>query len=263
MAKEVGMTIDLEKRLGEASAGGPRRPPLPGRALHPTVRHSLSKANDASALEAARDATLRFLARPFWAWLSLIHILLIVGDGAFFFFLLVNWQAMCVPDASGKCEPRNWWYNLSIQVLNALFTYGVALTMAWRLANAHHLCCSRRSCAPGRDLYGRPTDAIWFSVPVGHRRAIVALLLGNTFGQFANQATRIVYSDFASADGFPGNVWTNVFFGQNMLCAFAAAVYQAVQESRVRRADPQRFPPGPVEKLAALVRSRFSSVQVS
>ena len=203
MAKELSVA-DLESiarirhALGEASAGGPRRPPLPGRAVHPSVRHSLTTDSDgASALERARDATLRFFARPFWAWLGIVHILLIVGDGAFFFFLLVNWQAMCVPDASGKCEPRNWWYNLSIQVLNALFTYGVALTMAWRLANAHHLCCSRRSCAPGRDLYGRPTDAIWFSVPVGHRRAIVALLLGNTFGQFANQATRIVYSDFA------------------------------------------------------------------
>ena len=137
--------------------------------MHPSVRHSFTNSDDASLLEAARDATLRFLARPFWAWLGVLHILLIIGDGAFFFFLLVNWQAMCVPDASGKCEPRNWWYNLSIQVLNALFTYGVALTMAWRLANAHHLCCSRRSCAPGRDLYGRPTDAIWFSVPVGHR----------------------------------------------------------------------------------------------
>ena len=178
----------------------PAPPAITGPPVHRTCG-TRSPIRRCGALEVARDATLRFLTRPFWAWLGVLHILLIIGDGAFFFFLLVNWQAMCVPDSSGKCEPRNWWYNLSIQVLNALFTYGVALTMAWRLANAHHLCCSRRSCAPGRDLYGRPTDAIWFSLPVGHRRAIVALLLGNTVGQFANQATRVVYSDFAS-DGF-------------------------------------------------------------
>ena len=64
MAKELGMAIDLDI-LGEPSSGGPRRPPLPGRAVHPSVRHSLTNSDDASALEAARDATLRFLARPF------------------------------------------------------------------------------------------------------------------------------------------------------------------------------------------------------
>ena len=45
-----------------------------------------------------------------------MHLLWIIGDGALFFFLLMNWQAMCTPDEDGLCEPRNWWYNLSIQV---------------------------------------------------------------------------------------------------------------------------------------------------
>ena len=40
----------------------------------------------------------------------------------------LGWQAMCTP-VEGRCEPRNWWYNLSIQVLNVLFTYGVLVTM--------------------------------------------------------------------------------------------------------------------------------------
>ena len=46
----------------------------------------------------------------------MVHLLWIIGDGALFFFLLMNWQAMCTPDEDGLCEPRNWWYNLSIQV---------------------------------------------------------------------------------------------------------------------------------------------------
>ena len=33
----------------------------------------------------------------------------------------MNWQAMCTP-VDGLCEPRNWWYNLSIQVRNGVFT---------------------------------------------------------------------------------------------------------------------------------------------
>ena len=37
-------------------------------------------------------------------------------------------QAMCTP-VEGRCEPRNWWYNLGIQVLNVLFTYGVLVPM--------------------------------------------------------------------------------------------------------------------------------------
>ena len=94
---------------------------------------------------------------------------------------------MCTP-VEGRCEPRNWWYNLSIQVLNVLFTYGVLVTMPsnpnpspnpslgnhspnpspnpgpsptlspnqvtmpWRLADAHHLGCSRHSTEAGCDL---------------------------------------------------------------------------------------------------------------
>ena len=98
---------------------------------------------------------------------AVVHLLWIIGDGALFFFLLMNWQvcnptqrglqpcaarpatlcgpacnpmrcglqpyaagsiallmnrrqAMCTP-VDGMCEPRNWWYNLSIQVRDGLF----------------------------------------------------------------------------------------------------------------------------------------------
>merc|ERR1719424_1694872 len=156
----------------------------------------------------------------------------------------MNWQAMCTP-VDGLCEPRNWWYNLSIQVLNVLFTYGVLVTMPWRLANAHHLC--DLTLTAGGDFYGRASEAIWFHISPFHRRVVLGLLLGNTFGQFANQVTRIVYSDFHSQDTYPGNLWTNIFFCQNFLCAFAGAIYQATLERQLRRRQPGRFPPGPLE----------------
>mmetsp|Transcript_30627 Transcript_30627/g.78137 ORF Transcript_30627/g.78137 Transcript_30627/m.78137 type:complete len:203 (+) Transcript_30627:77-685(+) len=165
---------------------------------------------------------------------------------------------MCTP-VEGQCEPRNWWYNVSIQVLNVLFTYGVLVTMPWRLANAHHLGCSRHSNAVGCDFYGRPSRAIWFHIPSAHRKRVLLLLLANTFGQFANQVTRIVYSDFHSQDTFPGNLWTNVFFFQNMACALAGAVYQAMQERQLRRRQPGRFPPGPLESALPKVRGALEA----
>ena len=60
----------------------------------------------------------------------------------------------------------------------------------------------------GCDFYGRPTTAIWFHIPQAHRRRIMPLLLGNTFGQFANQATRCVYNTFDAQYSYPGSLWT-------------------------------------------------------
>ena len=123
----------------------------------------------------------------------------------------------------------------------------------------------------GCDFYGRPTTAIWFHIPQAHRRRIMPLLLGNTFGQFANQATRCVYNTFDAQYSYPGSLWTrsscttlppplplplplprplplplpltSVFFGQNFLCALAGVLYRAVQEQQLRRSQPNLFPP--------------------
>jgi len=245
-----------DRKRRPSSPGSPgSRPAVLGsrvrRASHELVVAQEACDDDAlpppSRTEQARDDLLQFMERPCWARLAVVHLVWIIGDGALFFFLLMNWQAMCTPDEDGLCEPRNWWYNLSIQVLNVLFTYGVLVTMPWRLANAHHLCCSPCSSQAGCDFYGRPSHAIWFHIPPAHRKGVLLLLLGNTFGQFINQATRIVYSDFHSQNIYPGNLWTNVFFCQNFLCAFSGAAYQAMQERQLRRVQPGRFPPGPLE----------------
>ena len=95
----------------------------------------------------------------------------------------------------------------------------------------------------GCDFYGRSTTAVWFHIPQAHRKRIMPLLLGNTFGQFANQATRCVYNTFDAQYSYPGSLWTSVFFGQNFLCALAGVLYRAVQEQQLRRSQPNLFPP--------------------
>ena len=40
----------------------------------------------------ARDRVLLFMSRPCWGWLAFLHLLWIIGDGAFFVFLVLNWQ---------------------------------------------------------------------------------------------------------------------------------------------------------------------------
>ena len=160
--------------------------------------------------ERSRDALLRLLDGKVFQFLGLVVLFLVVLDGAFFFFLLIGAQRMCRPRTD--CEPRNWWYNFSVQALNVLFTYMVTVSMPWRCTNALHLFgvgCPVRSNAQGKNLYGLDVHDIWFHVPIAKRRWIIVFLLLNCLTQYANQATRIVYHDFESQNEAPGNIWTN------------------------------------------------------
>ena len=173
---------------------------------------------------------------------------------------------MCTP-VDGICDPRNWWYNVSVQVrrrplLGLWRAPSRRCPRSWRVygdpaprplglarcstASSPTACSSpcrggsptrttsaarhaRRRRGPfaiahasptpdaprpnhkptpraprpspspspeqaGCDFYGKPTHAIWFHIPTAHRKAVVALLLGNTFGQFANQAPYAPYA---------------------------------------------------------------------
>lgn len=100
---------------------------LPGRPAAGSIslrEYSLSRddsrANDlqagltASRFERIRDSVLLFLLRPCFTHLAIVHILLIVMDGALFFFLMVGAHNMCSPQFD--CPTRNFWLNLSLQV---------------------------------------------------------------------------------------------------------------------------------------------------
>jgi hypothetical protein len=200
--------------------------------------------------EACRDSLLQLLDHRFFQVLGIVVLVLIVVDGAFFFFLLIGGHTLCRPRLD--CQPRNDWYNASIQILNILFSYGAIVAMPWRVINFLHLTvpCPRRCNDVGCDLYGRgPAPDIWFHIPKRRRLGITILLILNAVFQFINQGTRIYYPNFEVQDAYPGNVWTNVFFGLSFLCAGIAAGWLGIESGRIRTQKPGTFGLGPIETI--------------
>ena len=208
--------------------------------------YSLSELDPpASRLERLRDWWLRFLGGKVHFWIGLVVMILIIADGAFFFFLLVGAHGLCRPRTD--CEPRNYWYNWSIQFLNVLFTYLATITLPWRISNAVHLFGGNRPSKPGLDLYGQPTEEIWYHCRQVKRKVVVVFLLLNSATQWANQASRIVFYNYELQDSFPGSLWTNIFFVSSMFCAGIAGFVQLHEEIKIRREHQDRFPPGLVD----------------
>ena len=204
-----------------------------------------------SSSEAYRDRLLSLLDRPVFQSIGLLVLVLIIADGAFFFFLLVGWQVMCRPRTD--CDPRNWWYNWSIQILNLLFSYQAVITMLWRSSNFLHLTdcsCPQRSHHPGLNLYGMADSNLWFHIPVRPRLGITLCLLGNCIFQIINQGTRLYFYSYERQASFPGNIWTNVFFAASFACAGVAALWQVYEAGLVRSQHPPgTFGPGPRDTL--------------
>lgn len=209
--------------------------------------------------ERLRDFILRTLDHPFFQGLGIIVLILVIADGAFFFFLLMGWQTLCRPRTD--CEPRNWWYNWSIQVLNVLFTYMAVVSIPWRSTNFLHITgcgCPRRNNTPGHDLYGRPVDDdIWFYVPLSRRLGITVILLLNCIFQFINQGTRIWYYSFELQDAYPGNLWTNIFFGLSFIMAGIGGAWLAYEVSLLRKKHPMKFGAGPIELARNFYKQHF------
>ena len=205
---------------------------------------------DATRYELARDATLAFLSRRCFFWIAIALIPAVLGFGATWFFLIIGVPAPLSP------EERGWWQNTSIQILVTIMVYAAIISLPWRAANAIHLWGSHRSSAVGHDLYGRPTDDIWFHIPRPHRGAITVLLLGNCVSQYINRAARCVYPDYESASKMPGRFWTLAFLLLAFALQGAAGVYKAVRERRLRTVQPGRFGPSPVERAAQWWRQR-------
>ena len=204
-----------------------------------------------SLSEAYRDRWLSLLDRPVFQGIGLLVLVLIIADGAFFFFLLMGWQAMCRPRTD--CDPRNWWYNWSIQLLNVLFSYQAVITLPWRTANFLHLSgcsCPQRNHHPGLNLYGMSDTNLWFHIPVRPRLGITLLLLGNCIAQLINQGTRFFFYSHERQASSPGNIWTNVFFAAAFAFAGVAALWQGYEAARVRSQHPPgTFGPGPKDTL--------------
>ena len=224
----------------------------------------LSKLNPPrTSSEACRDSLLRFLDTPLVQGIGILAIVLVIIDGAFFFFLLVGWQGMCDTPSRMDCDPRNKWYNLSIQGLNILFTYTNTVSMPWRCTQLLHISgssCPPRENAVGHGLYGFADEPdIWYWIPLRKRLYITIILLNNCLMQYINQVTRIVYYDYESQNEFPGNIWTNVFFVASFACGGVGAAWMLYEMGKIRDAMPGKFGPGPIDSLKdALSKHDFS-----
>ena len=245
--------------------------------LHASAAASLQREapEDASCYEKLRDASLRGLAYYTQTRLFLITtilwVLAVSVFGVLYFFLLIGWHGftplLIVDDLTGQNitmsgqDRANELANVSVHALTGLFSYILGLTLPWRLANTIHLmngcggCLTPyRSCAPGHDLYGRPTNGIWFHIPTHKRRRIVFLLMANVIFQYATQAARIIWPSYNDSQAMPGILWINLTFLLSLVPGITSGMAQGCAEGAVRKANPNRFPPTPFESAMAAWR---------
>jgi len=215
-----------------------------------------------SRSEILRDKCLNFFSGKVYFWIGVAVITLVVIDGAFFFFLFIGAHNMCTPRTN--CNPRNWWYNFSIQFLTVLFTYLAIITLPWRLSHAAHLYNSsrkyNRSSEVGLDLYGQPTEKIWYHIPQSRRENIIFFLILNTLTQYANQASRIIFYNFELQDVYPGKLWTLLFFVLSMVFGAVGGFLQLHAELKLRKEHPDKFPSNLFEILREYRTKHFDTL---
>ena len=131
---------------------------------------------------------------------------------------------------------------LGVQVLTALFTYFNIIVLPWRLAIFKHVV-DHRSDAPGRDFYGRPTEAIWFHIPRRPRVWIVFFLLASEAMHFTTQTARFFYPSYEASNAMPGVLVCNVPFGLAVLLGMIGGIIQGQQEKKLTKANPDHYPP--------------------
>ena len=198
-----------------------------------------------SRRERFRDFVLRLLDRPEFQVMGLIVLFLVVADGALFFFFLMGWQRLCDTPAKTDCSPRNEIYNISVEILTLLFTYMATVSMPWRCANFIQIFgCGIRDNSKGLDLYGRPTNDVWFHISWYNRAGIITCLMLNCLLQYANQIARIMFHTYELQDAPPGVYWVNVFFGSSFLFAGIGALWSLICSEQIRKHHPGRFGPG-------------------
>ena len=102
---------------------------------------------------------------------------------------------------------------------------------------------SRRPFEPGLDFYGRPTEALWFHLPVSSRRWIAALLNLGWIAHFTTVGTHSYFWTYVQLQTWPGTLANNLPFALSVLGPALAGVIQGKAEDRVCEEQPTRFPP--------------------
>ena len=243
-------SLDLTIRFVQTSVAFASPGPVAAAANIALQAAVLDVPSDATCLEHKRDQLLAFLAsHPIFFYLTILWVICVVS---WILFLLVlfplkfgifSWTALGMTEEQTKL----WWVRVNT-VLCSLFTWQNGLTFPWRLSCAIHLLpCNRRKNDPGLDLYGRPTEAMFFHLPRGHRAGIIALLNGAVILQFAQQIFRGFYNTYElSEEGLPGVPLIMSSFVGSIICAIAGGIYQFVVLYKLHGAEPERFPPSAV-----------------
>lgn len=161
------------------------------------------------------------------------------------------------------CTANQYWFNASIKAFVVLFSYINFLPIPWRLAILHDAWCSPRFKEPsigenglvtGFDFYGRPTNAMWFSLPRRRRRQISLLLNCAYAFHFASLAMHRVYYTYLEGQTWPGVFWQNLPFLLSIGSQIAAGVIQGKAETEVRKQEGGARPPTELSVFLAALR---------
>jgi hypothetical protein len=203
--------------------------------------------SDATWLEQKRDILLAYLAsHPIFHYLTILWVAAVVV-WVILLLVIIPMKMGIVPWGGLNWRPHDEqraWVVINT-VLCSLFTWQNLLTFPWRVSLlVHVLPCNPRSADPGLDFYGRPTDAMFFSIGTKHRAAITTLLVLASLLQFVQQGLRAHYRTYeTSEEQQPGQALILTSFVGSIVSALIGGTYQFVQLYSLHAELPERFPP--------------------
>jgi len=243
----------------------PQRFAFPAAPVHASAAQALAKRAppDATSFELRRDRIVKFMAtQRCFMHLAIIWGVLFLGWVVFFALLIMvrtfGWpKGSYTPDGEPGSAPFTIanmdtptlmiWLNNCNHIITGLFSYQKALAVPWRFAILHSGFFTFRDNSDGLDFYGRPTEAVWFHIPLKWRKRIALLLFGDFFLHYICQLCHIIWYTYEMSENPPGNIPTMIAFLSSICCGIAGGVIQGGQEKELHKKDPARFPPNPMK----------------
>jgi len=208
----------------------------------------------------------------FFYWLIVLWILLIVLSILFYGIILIG--LLKIEDE----EYTRMIQNISIQIVNGLFTFAAVLNLPVRLRRLCDLYSTKITSSTGPtetddnpgvmrkvslmlfpsgrdDFLTQSTEAweqesrfIFERLAWSTKHIIIQALLWNSLFQIINQVFRCIYYSYELADTYPGSMWVNVFFPLAILASVVAAMTQALAENRFREKHDLEKKPNDLKK---------------
>eukprot|EP00322_Chrysochromulina_rotalis_P010242 CAMPEP_0115835362 /NCGR_PEP_ID=MMETSP0287-20121206/4155_1 /TAXON_ID=412157 /ORGANISM="Chrysochromulina rotalis, Strain UIO044" /LENGTH=450 /DNA_ID=CAMNT_0003288817 /DNA_START=60 /DNA_END=1412 /DNA_ORIENTATION=+ len=147
------------------------------------------------------------------------------------------------------CTPAQYWFNICCKYLSFYFGYVNLLPVPWTLSILIHSYFNRPGLddgipSQGFDFYGRPTESMWFHLPLKSRKRIAMLNLIALLLQIPDCLFHAcIFWEYLEIQIWPGNVMTNLPLVGQLSMQVAAAYLLVRAEGRVRRSQPNRFAP--------------------